>query len=415
MSKETIKPKVKPKKPPKTLRQLPPFVYLSNVLRQYAGDKLPYSSLAVPSGKIGPKILLGSIREFLYEKIASSDVVLFDVHSLELIPLWERDVVLQHLGAKNQSECFEGIGFSSGRDYCIDAEKLDAVLSPIRSIPPLSSQIIIRGETLPATDVPPTTPALSVVEEAEIESSWTAPKPLSAEYLLNRRASGRYQALRDYVPRIFPRAIDKNKHKNSAKNDCSVSFVTAKQGAEHKDGMGLEKLFPQWGEIAGKRDDLTRSTALPMFVDLIPRRSIARSVVELKTKKDKKHESAFATEPKTTASYIDSEGHLYLKGKFNIKGDPALWLDWVSAEKVTKISLLDQRKAVWQARLQQMYESGETQGWTHKALCIELAKRLKDELPPSELSRKSPSAGLIMRVTRDPGHRGPGGRRPKPS
>ena len=117
--------------------------------------------------------------------------------------------------------------------------------------------------------------------------------------------------------------------------------------------------------------------------------------------------------------YKDRSQYFYLEGKFNVDGDPAVWLDAerdvqaVEDKRLRQKIETQQRYEGWRRELERMYESGPHKGKSHKDLCEALAKDLKEKRRPSELGKKEISSERIRRVTSDPGEREPGGRRLK--
>ena len=117
--------------------------------------------------------------------------------------------------------------------------------------------------------------------------------------------------------------------------------------------------------------------------------------------------------------YKDGSQYFYLEGKFNVNGDPAVWLDSereapaVGGKRHQRAIATEQRNKNWQHQLERMYESGLHKGKSHKDLCEALAKDLNQKQPPSNVGKREISSGRIRRCTLDPGQRKPGGRKVK--
>ena len=115
--------------------------------------------------------------------------------------------------------------------------------------------------------------------------------------------------------------------------------------------------------------------------------------------------------------YKDGSQYFYLEGKFNVDGDPAVWLDSereaqaVGGKRHQRVVATEQRNKDWQYQLERMYESGLHKGKSHKDLCEALAKDLNQKQPPSNVGKREISSGRIRRCTLDPGQRKPGGRK----
>lgn len=324
-------------------------MYLSDVLRQYAKRRFP---LAKSDEEDPPKQRAnrGTVREFLAEKIASCEVLVFDVYRLDLIPNFERYRLVAHLQDKDINKCYAGLGFAFGVDYCLDQEGLHAVLDRYaapRSIRP----VIPLGYTVPAVVGPPQSPAISVHNEA----------PAEDDDEIDEDRVSREKAL--------------------FKAQCLVKIQRARLDAKHRylSGPGRGSLVERQKKIENLR--------------------VATSV--------------------NAKSYKYQSQYFYLEGKFNVDGNPAVWLDTerdvqaVEDKKLQQKIETQQRNENWQRDLERMYESGPHNGKSHKDLCEALAKDIKEKQPPSKMGEKEISSGLIRRVTRDPGERKPGGRRLK--
>lgn len=290
------------------------------------------------------------MREFLAEKIASCEVLVFDVYRLDLIPNFERHRLIAHLQDKDINKCYAGLGFAFGVDYCLDQEGLHAVLDRYAA-PRLVRPVIPLGYTVPAVVGPPQSPAISVHNEA----------PAEDDDEIDEDRVSREKAL--------------------FKAQCLVKIQRARLDAKHRylSGPGRGSLVERQKKIENLR--------------------VATSV--------------------NAKSYKYQSQYFYLEGKFNVNGDPAVWLDAERDGQVTEDKNLlrkiktQQRNEGWQSELKRMYESGPHKGKSHKDLCEALAKDLKEKRRPSDLRKKETSSERIRRVTLDPGEREPGGRRLK--
>ena len=326
--------------------QLPPFIYLSDVIKQYGSYRLPATGISGGGPGDGEIQAQASFGSFLAEKIASATIPLFDVHSLELIFDSDLDEVLHYLRSTSDQGTTSGIGFEVGRDYCIDAESLNAEINSIESLPRINWQTVEEKSAVLPDNVMPNTPLVSLyVPPPDGWGGDTERRPLTQEFLRYQREKGRFEATTKYM-------------------------------------------YPRWG---GLRAKTLLGPTLPPFS---PGANAARNG----------HEHSDRT---------------YLVGKFNKRGDRALWLDWVvpgqtggaigsgGKEPNTGIATRNEK---WQERLLAMFTSGPHKGKSHKALCEELARQLYLEKLPSDETEFKPE--LIRRATRDPGKRKPGGKRP---
>jgi len=118
---------------------------------------------------------------------------------------------------------------------------------------------------------------------------------------------------------------------------------------------------------------------------------------------------------KLPARPIFSEEHLYLTGKMNREGRPVLFLGNLDEVRATTFADSDsatlpkqlrfkERNDRWQRKLNEMYRSDPPK--SHTQLCKDLAKEID-----SSFAEKHVCAATIQKITHDPGHRSPGGRR----
>jgi hypothetical protein len=328
----------------RTQGQLPIFIYLSDVIRQYGSHRIPATSIfggSPDDGEIQAQVSFGS---FLAEKIASARIPLFDVHSLKLVFHSDLDEVLHYLRSTSDQEGTSSLGFELGRDYCIDAERLSAEINSIESLPCINWQKVEdKSVALPEHFIPKTPPVSSFLQLPNRFNGWDGEdpekEPLSQEFLRCRLGEGRFEAITKYK-------------------------------------------YPYW---AGPRAKWV-GPSLPPF------------------------------SPGAIAALYnrDDSERIYLFGKFNKRGDPALWLDWVVPEppdspNTKKKGRTAERNATWQLRLDEMFKSGPHKGKSHTSLCKELAKILEFEKPLS--SNVKFDSVRIRSVTRDPGHRPKGRQR----
>lgn len=114
-----------------------PFIYLSDVLRDYGAYMVPTEG----NGQ-GTQTSHGDLDEastdfgrFLAAKIESTDILLFDVHTLTLISGQEMGEVLKYLRNRRSIEPTD-IGIESGRDYCLEAERTIQAITEINAPAP---------------------------------------------------------------------------------------------------------------------------------------------------------------------------------------------------------------------------------------------------------------------------------------
>lgn len=326
--------------------QTPLFVYLSDVVQQYGSIRLPCSNRASGTLEdVSETQRRVAYRAFLAEKISSAQVPLFDVHSLELIVGSELEEILHDLRSSDGIKTGLEIGFEVGRDYCVDAERLNAEMKSVTSLPKFKCRPVGEHLSNHPTNISPNTPRLAFYKP-EIPSGWEEQKrPVTLEFLRFRLETGRHKALAAYkpAPKTGPRS------RSSPKPKLPVAATAT----------------CDWG--------------------------------------------------------CDVTDKIYLVGKFNRKGEPALLLEWVvteldgdantSTKKLTSEANAV-RNAQWQEQLLAMFASGPDKGKSHKALCEVLARLLNDNKVPSD--KTVIKSEQIRRVTRDPGKRKPGGKRPAP-
>lgn len=150
-------------------------------------------------------------------------------------------------------------------------------------------------------------------------------------------------------------------------------------------------------QLAIGREQAARERASPPRVFPKPRKPAALQPRD-------RSEYRGATEPNDWSCIWGSD-QIYLVGKFNIAGDPALLLENDLPKKVgprghAAGSRLALRFEAWQARINAMYYSGPHKGKPHRTLSEELAKQLNAEMLPS--SKKTISAEMIRRETFNP-------------
>jgi hypothetical protein len=111
-------------------RAVPPFIFLSDVLQDYGASKVPkagaWEDSQTPHGVSQQNFF--DFGNFLAAKLESSEILLFDVHTLKLIPDLEMQEVLHYLRSRGSSEPAD-IGIENGRDYCLDGEKTMQAIS----------------------------------------------------------------------------------------------------------------------------------------------------------------------------------------------------------------------------------------------------------------------------------------------
>ncbi len=109
---------------------VPPLIYLSEVLQDYGNCEVPIEC----AGEITPSIRNHSdspstkFECFLANKIECADIILFDVHSLDVIRGGELREILQYLRNRRGSMPTD-IGIENGRDYYLDRERAMQAIS----------------------------------------------------------------------------------------------------------------------------------------------------------------------------------------------------------------------------------------------------------------------------------------------
>lgn len=136
-----------------------------------------------------------SFGEFLADEVEKFEICLFDVHDLSVISGLELDEVIQYLRNLGKPVA-DSIAIETGRDYCLDGQKIVQAVGSIKTTLPSSTTSIRRT---------PTGGAKSSLIKMEVEpkkneniDEWTGEnEPLSFEFLQLKLVQGRMAAKRD--------------------------------------------------------------------------------------------------------------------------------------------------------------------------------------------------------------------------
>lgn len=171
-----------------------PFIFLSNVLRDYGSCRvrLKRSPENMNGVEIESQISFG---EFLADEVEKFEICLFDVHDLSVISGLELDEVIQYLRNLGKPVA-DSIAIETGRDYCLDGQKIVQAVGSIKTTLPSSTTSIRRT---------PTGGAKSSLIKMGVEpkkneniDEWTGVnEPLSFEFLQLKLVQGRMAAKRE--------------------------------------------------------------------------------------------------------------------------------------------------------------------------------------------------------------------------
>lgn len=341
----------------KQLKQRPAFVYLSDVLQQYAGKG---NLLRLDNDDSEPEAIFG---RFLARLIKSGTVLLFDVHTLKLAENNEvADITeyLQHYSADVNHPL--NVGISYGLDFCVDADRLSVEVKRTGKLPRLECRSVL-ARLKPTSKKFPVTPAVSVDTSLDPDS-WSlgckvAVPPTFIEFQLSK---GRHEdaMTRANLSVTTGRKILRRKGKpetptTSQPRDCSEYRGAKKQEYFPYDG------WDDWYYLIGK---FNFSGHPALFL-----------------------ENVEVFDPQKT----------------------------VGPRKHPAGSKLAKRAEELQQQLDALYLSGPHKEKSHRTLCEILAEQRKIQSPLSRNGKgvKSISADTIRRETTDPGKRKRGGSRPR--
>ena len=338
------------------MKKQPAFVYLSDVLQQYAGKG---NLLRLDNDDSEPEAIFG---RFLAGLIKSGTVLLFDVHTLKLA---EKDEVaditeyLQHYSADTKHPLNVGIAY--GLDFCVDADRLSDEVKRTGRLPRLERRSVLTRSKSTSKRFP-VTPAVSV-DTAVDPDLWprdckVAVPPTFIEFQLSK---GRHE---DAMTRanllvtgrkILRRRVKPEIPTTSQSRDCSEYRGAKRQEYFPYDG------WDDWYYLIGK---FNFSGQPALFL-----------------------EDVEVFDPQKT----------------------------VGPRKHPAGSKLAKRAEELQQELDALYSSGPHKEKSHRTLCEILAeqRKIQNPLPRNGKGVKSISADTIRRETADPGKRNRGGSRPR--
>lgn len=177
-------------------RAVPPFIFLSDVLQDYGASKVPMAGAGedsqMPHGVSQQNFC--DFGDFLAAKLESSEILLFDVHTLALISGLEMGEVVQYLRNRGSLEPAD-IGIANGRDYYLDGERAMQAISlsnvptatpptGIKKIPKLNADLLVAKRASGAI-------------KGELVDDWGAEREqISVEFMQSKLAEARAAAKR---------------------------------------------------------------------------------------------------------------------------------------------------------------------------------------------------------------------------
>jgi hypothetical protein len=179
---------------------LPSFVYLSAVFKQYGKYCVPQPHLTLNS-LVGEGEPTKTFCQFLAEQIGEAKVLVFDVYSLKLIGAEETKRLLFYLRSyTNSAEHPLNFGLSCGLDYCLDAVRLHEAIFGVGAYPPLEWKSVMDHEKMPDAECWLKTPPIAIFSD---DSGWGVEEDavaISLDHILLAIAQGRIQASRNSSP-----------------------------------------------------------------------------------------------------------------------------------------------------------------------------------------------------------------------
>lgn len=169
------------------------FIYLSDALRLYGGKAycISVESQCNTHDARCSAPHFFSFGLFLANCINTRAVLLFDVHSLNVPCLRETVEVITCLRGMRDGGDVPGLGVESGRDYCLDYERLADAIKSTKS-KALSSEV---ASTISSTKGLPASPEYThYIDPAWAEWNDGSPKPVSLEFVHKKLVDARHIA-----------------------------------------------------------------------------------------------------------------------------------------------------------------------------------------------------------------------------
>jgi hypothetical protein len=176
----------------KVQAMVPPFIYLSDAMQQYASCKVPIASDVETAGDANSETQI-NFGWYLADKIKKKEVLLFDVHSLAPIFELELEEVLQFLRTHGSKDATT-IALEKGRDYCLDGEKATHAIALISTEAPTWVTGRRKSKGRRAAESSSGQRVEDRGAELELKSWGVEKKYVTLEFLQLKLAEGRYKA-----------------------------------------------------------------------------------------------------------------------------------------------------------------------------------------------------------------------------